>query len=203
MEPFVQVKGIGAPLLRNNIDTDQITPGHTGMKVQKSGFEAGLFFNWRYLPDGAENPEFILNQPSFRSARFLLTGPNFGCGSSREFAVWALRDFGIRAVIAPSFGAIFTSNCFMNGLVPIALPEPTVVQIAQEISSGHEELTVDLKEGVVISPLGSRYDFHIPALQRERLLEGLDPIDATRKREPAIAAFQASDRLKRPWVYAL
>ena len=203
MQPFVSVTGVAAAVMRNNIDTDQITPGHTGMKVQKTGFGDGLFFNWRYLPDGSENPEFILNRPPFRDARFLLAGPNFGCGSSREFAVWALRDFGIRAIIAPSFGAIFTSNCYMNGVAPIILDEAVVVAIAAEITLATATMTVDLERQVVRSPGGTEYRFHVPDLQRERLLEGLDAIDATRKREPQIAAYQAADRERRPWIYAV
>lgn len=201
MTPFVKLTGIAAPLLRNNVDTDQITPGRTVMKVATSGFGAGLFSNWRYREDGAENPDFVLNQRPFREARFLIAGSNFGCGSSRETAAWALRDFGIRAVIASSFGAIFTSNCFKNGVVPIVLDGQAVVSIADEIAGGHAELTVDLECGVVISPLGSRHPFHVPALQRELLLEGLDAIDAIGKRESLIADFQARDAVKRPWVY--
>jgi 3-isopropylmalate/(R)-2-methylmalate dehydratase small subunit len=189
--------------MRNNIDTDQITPGHTGMKVQKTGFGEGLFFNWRYLPDGGDNPDFVLNQGPFRDAKFLLAGANFGCGSSREFAVWALRDFGIRAVIAPSFGAIFTSNCYMNGVAPIILDEAAVSAIAGEIAPDHCTMTVDLVRQVILSPGGREHRFHIPDLQRERLVEGLDAIDATRKRDDQIAAFQAADRLRRPWVYAV
>ncbi|MDE2133822.1 MAG: 3-isopropylmalate dehydratase small subunit [Alphaproteobacteria bacterium] len=203
MKPFVKVTGIGAPLMLNNIDTDQITPGHQIMKVQKTGFGSGLFYNWRYLADGSENPDFVLNQTPFRDARFLLTGANFGCGSSREWSAWALRDFGIRAVIAPSFGAIFASNCYMNGMVPIMLDEAVVTTIAAEITPDHADMTADLENRVIISPNGNRHPIHIPAIQRERLLEGLDAIDATRKREPLIAAFQKRDAAKRPWVYAV
>lgn len=203
MQPFVTETGVCAALMRNNIDTDQITPGHTGMKVQKTGFGEGLFFNWRYLPDGGDNPDFVLNQGPFRDAKFLLAGANFGCGSSREFAVWALRDFGIRAVIAPSFGAIFTSNCYMNGVAPIILDEAAVSAIAGEIAPDHCTMTVDLVRQVILSPGGREHRFHIPDLQRERLVEGLDAIDATRKRNDQIAAFQAADRLRRPWVYAV
>jgi 3-isopropylmalate/(R)-2-methylmalate dehydratase small subunit len=203
MQPFVTETGVCAALMRNNIDTDQITPGHTGMKVQKTGFGEGLFFNWRYLPDGGDNPDFVLNQGPFRDAKFLLAGANFGCGSSREFAVWALRDFGIRAVIAPSFGAIFTSNCYMNGVAPIILDEAAVSAIAGEIAPDHCTMTVDLVRQVILSPGGREHRFHIPDLQRERLVEGLDAIDATRKRDDQIAAFQAADRLRRPWVYAV
>lgn len=202
MNPFVIESGVAAPLMRSNIDTDQITPGRAGMKVQKTGFAEGLFYNWRFAADGSENPDFILNQPPFRAARFLLSGENFGCGSSREFAVWALRDFGVRAVIAPSFGAIFTSNCFINGVLPIRLTENEISAIVAEISPQHAQITVDLEQSKVFSPNGGAFAFHVPALQREQLLEGLDAIDATRKREPVIAAFQARDAIKRPWVYA-
>src|SRR5882757_2247609 len=183
MQPFVSVTGIAAAVMRNNIDTDQITPGHTGMKVQKTGFGDGLFFNWRYLADGSENPDFILNQPPFDKAKFLLAGPNFGCGSSREFAVWALRDFGIRAVIAASFGAIFTSNCLMNGVAPIVLDEEAVNAIAAEITPDSADLTVNMQDQTIITPSGRRYEFRLPELQRERLLEGLDSIDLTLKRK--------------------
>ena len=203
MQPFASETGVCAALMRNNIDTDQITPGHTGMKVQKTGFGEGLFFNWRYLPDGGDNPDFVLNQGPFRDTKFLLAGTNFGCGSSREFAVWALRDFGIRAVIAPSFGAIFTSNCYMNGVAPIILDEAAVSAIAGEIAPDHCTMTVDLVRQVILSPDGHEHRFHIPDLQRERLVEGLDAIDATRKRDDQIAAFQAADKLRRPWVYAV
>jgi 3-isopropylmalate/(R)-2-methylmalate dehydratase small subunit len=201
MTAFVQVTGVAAPLMRANIDTDQITPGHTGMKVQKTGFAAGLFFNWRYLPDGSNNSAFVLNQAPYRDACFLVTGANFGCGSSREFAVWALRDFGIRAVIAPSFGAIFMSNCFMNGVLPIVLSEVSVNALAAEITPARAEITIDLQQCSVLSPSGRVYSFQIPALKRERMLEGLDAIDVTRKREPLISAFQKRDAAKRPWVY--
>ena len=201
LTPFVSVTGPAAAIMRNNIDTDQITPGHTGMKVQKSGFDEGLFFNWRYLEDGAPNPDFILNQPPFDKAKFLLAGPNFGCGSSREFAVWALRDFGIRAVIAASFGAIFASNCFMNGVAPVVLDEEAVAEIAAEITPTNADLTVDMAAQLIITPSGRRYGFRVPDLQRERLLEGLDSIDLTLKRQDRIASFREEDRLRRPWVY--
>jgi 3-isopropylmalate/(R)-2-methylmalate dehydratase small subunit len=201
MIPFVTVEGIAAPLLQGNIDTDQITPGHTGMKVQKSGFAAGLFFNWRYLADGSANPSFVLNQPAYRGACFVVAGANFGCGSSREFAVWALRDFGIRAVLAPSFGAIFTANCYTNGLLPVTLPEQDIAAIAVAITPENPHLSVSLQNTVVVLPDGRAYPFKVPALQRERLLEGLDPIDHTRKRESLIAAFQEKDAALHPWVY--
>ena len=201
MTPFVEVEGVAAPILQSNVDTDQITPGHTGMKVQKSGFGAGLFFNWRYLADGSPNPDFILNQAAYQGASFIVSGANFGCGSSREFAVWALRDFGIRAVLAPSFGAIFTANCYTNGLLPITLSEPDIAAIGASITPASPRLTVSLQDCQVSAPDGRVYQFKVPALQRERLLEGLDPIDHTRKRENLIAAFQEKDAALHPWVY--
>ena len=201
LEPFVRVVGVAAPLLRANIDTDQIAPGHTFMKKQVAGYGGGLFFNWRFLPDGSENPEFVLNCLPFREARFLLAGANFGCGSSREFAVWALRDFGILSLFDTSFCEIFTSNCYMNGVLPIVLDEAAVTTLAADVAPGREQIPVDLAEKVVIAPGGAQHGFHVPALQRERLVEGLDAIDATQKREPAIAAFQARDAARRPWVY--
>lgn len=203
MTPFERVTGIAAPLMRPNVDTDQITPGHTGMKVQKSGFAAGLFYNWRYAADGSEDPDFILNQLPFRHASFLIAGDNFGCGSSREFAVWALRDFGIRAIVAPSFGAIFTSNCFMNGVAPIALGAEAVAAIAAQITPDRAEMTIDMRDQLVLAPDGAAHRFSLPALQRERLLEGLDAIDATLKRSALITAHQARDAARRPWVYAI
>ena len=203
MKPFVREVGVAAPILRNNIDTDQITPGFTGMKVQKTGFGDGLFYNWRFLGEGVENPDFILNREPFRHAKFLLAGDNFGCGSSREFAVWALRDFGIRAVIAPSFGSIFSSNCYINGLIPLNLSEENIVEIAGEVEQIGAEITVDLATGEVMSPSGRRYSFSVPAIKRDQLLEGLDAIDATLKREWMIAAFQTADAVKRPWIYAV
>lgn len=201
MRPFVRITGIAAPLMRVNVDTDQITPGRTGMKVATSGFGPGLFFNWRYLTDGSDNPDFVLNQEPYRRSVFLVAGDNFGCGSSREFAVLALRDFGIRAVLAPSFGAIFTANCFTNGVLPIVLAEANCNLIASQLAPDSAEMTVDLQRNEVVSPAGSIFSFHVPALQRERLLEGLDPIDHTLRREELITQFQLRDASKRPWVY--
>ncbi len=203
MTPFVRVTGIGAPLMLNNIDTDQITPGHQIMKVQKTGFGPGLFWNWRFLKEGVENPAFVLNQGPYRRATFLITGENFGCGSSREWSAWALRDFGIRAVISPSFGAIFTSNCFMNGMAPIVLNESVVAALAAQLTPDAAEMTVDIERSVIVSPNGDEFAFRLPEMQRERLLEGLDAIDATHRREPMIAEFQERDAQRRPWIYSV
>ena len=204
MEKFTKITGIAAPLMRRNIDTDAIIPGKELLKVAKSGFGEGLFGQWRYT-DGKqiENPDFVLNKPPYRDAIILLAGANFACGSSRENAVWALKDFGIRCVIAPSFGFIFYSNCFKNGLLPVILPDEQVDELARQVeqSDGKGLVTVDLESCKVIAPDGQMFQFTVKKIQREALLEGLDAIDTTLRYEHDINAFQERDRLKRPWVY--
>lgn len=201
MDALTIVRGVAAPMLQVNVDTDQIAPGHAIMKMEKAGAGVGLFANWRYREDQSENPDFVLNQPPFRHASFLVAGANFGCGSSREFAAWALRDFGIRAVIAPSFGAIFASNCYINGILPLSLPERIVAEIGAEISETVNEMTIDLIATEVVSPAGHRHRFEVPELQREMLLEGLDAVGLTLRHADLIAEFQKSDRDRRPWIY--
>lgn len=203
MIPFTKVSGVGAVLMRDNIDTDQITPGHTLMKLQTSGFGADLFANWRYLSDGTANPGFVLNRPPFDSAVFLIAGHNFGCGSSREAAVWAVRDFGIRAIIAPSFGAIYLRNCYNNGVLPVVLPQSAIVALSAALGSGELEFSVDLEKQQVISPDETSFSFEVPETERARLLNGLDQIGATLLREHVISNYQERDRLRRPWVYAM
>lgn len=201
MRPFTKVTGIGAVLMLDNIDTDQITPGHTMMKVQASGYGDALFANWRYLADGSANPDFVLNQSPFDNATFLVTGHNFGCGSSREWAAWAIRDFGIRAVIAPSFSTIFMRNCYNNALLPLILPEAEVASLAKALTGGNPELSVDLESLQILAPDGSLFDFSVPEVDRERLLGGLDQIGVTLLKDDQISAYQRKDRLRRPWVY--
>ncbi|MET4575947.1 3-isopropylmalate dehydratase small subunit [Ottowia thiooxydans] len=204
MQPFLEITGVAAPLRLDNVDTDQITPGRVVTSaVGKSGFGNALFYNWRYSEDGSENAEFVLNREPYRRAKFLLAGANFGCGSSREIAVWAIRDFGIRAIIAPSFGSIFASNCYINGVLPITLDAAHVSSLAEAITAIKAQISVNLERQEIKSADGHVYAFHVPALQRERLLEGLDAIDATLKRNAAIAAFQTQDAVRRPWVYSL
>ena len=204
MEKFTIITGIAAPLMRRNIDTDAIIPGKELTKVAKSGYGEGLFGQWRYL-DGKrmENPDFILNKPVYRNTIILLAGANFGCGSSREAAVWALTDFGIRCVIAPSFGSIFYHNCFKNSLLPVILPNNQVEELARQVeqSDGNGLVTVNLESCKVISPNGQIIRFIVNKLQREMLLEGLDAIDATLRYEHKINVFQDGDKLKRPWIY--
>lgn len=192
--PVPIVSGIAAPMLRNNIDTDAIIPSREIKGVSKAGLRDGLFAGWRYLPGSRDpDPDFVLNDPAYAGAPILLAGENFGCGSSREHAVWALHDYGIRAVIAPSFAPIFFGNCIRNGIVPVALDAPTIATLGPEV-------TVDLIAQTVISGrIVARFD--IDAEARAMLAEGLDAIDLTLKHEDAIAAFHARDRHARPWIY--
>jgi 3-isopropylmalate/(R)-2-methylmalate dehydratase small subunit len=205
MDKFSTLTAIAAPLLRINVDTDAIIPSREMKRVSKDGLSEGLFAGWRYQAPGSreENPDFILNQEPYRRARILLSGINFGCGSSREHAVWALHEWGIRAIIAPSFGSIFQGNCVRNGIVPVALENPIVESLARQVEagSGRQELTVDLVEGVVIAPDGRRHAFSLPTADREMLLEGLDSIAVTLKRDAEILAFRERDQVRRPWIY--
>jgi 3-isopropylmalate/(R)-2-methylmalate dehydratase small subunit len=204
---FTVLKGVAAPLLRANIDTDAIIPGDQLLRVDKSGFGDGLFANWRYdnpaAKDRRAKPEFPLNREPYRKAVILLAGVNFACGSSREPAVWALRDFGIRCVIAPSFGHIFYANCFNSALLPCTLPIEAVEEIARQVeaSDGAGLVTVDLRSRQVAAPDGRSFDFQIAENYRQMLLEGLDHIDATLRFERDINAYQRRDRERRPWVY--
>jgi 3-isopropylmalate/(R)-2-methylmalate dehydratase small subunit len=204
MEKFTSLTAIAAPLLRINVDTDAIIPSREMKTVSKTGLADGLFAGWRYRTPGTreENPDFILNREPYRRARILLSGTNFGCGSSREHAVWALHEWGIRAVIAPSFGAIFQGNCVRNGIVPVVLTNDVVERLATwvEADAARNLLTVDLV-GCSVRGAGTAHSFDIAAADREMLLEGLDAIAVTMKRDDEILAFQARDRLRRPWIY--
>lgn len=195
--------GIAAPLLRINVDTDAIIPSREMRRVSKSGLSDGLFANWRYLDPGTRepNPDFILNQAPFDRASILLGGSNFGCGSSREHAVWALREWGIRAVIAPGFGSIFASNCLNNGLLPVKLEESAVEAIAAAVSEDPlaNEVSVDLEHRRIV--LGEcAWEFDIGERERQMLLRGLSPIAMTLESEDLIGEFEADDARRRPWA---
>jgi 3-isopropylmalate dehydratase small subunit len=153
----------------------------------------------RFNPDGSENPDFVLNRPEYKGAEILIAGPNFGCGSSREHAPWALADFGVRCVIASSFADIFYNNCFNNGILPLALDEASVERLQQEARGGNHRFIVDLKQQQVMSPSGAKYRFEIEPGRKVKLLEGLDDIGLTLKRESAIAAFEQKRRMSAPW----
>jgi 3-isopropylmalate/(R)-2-methylmalate dehydratase small subunit len=202
MEQLVTVTGVAAPILRINIDTDQIIPARFLVRVTEEGLGESLFYNWAHLPDGSQNPDFILNQEPWTHASILLADRNFGCGSSREAAPRALRQRGFRAIVAPSFGGIFLNNCFRNGLLPVELDIDKVTAIAEELKADPTAaVTVDLEHQQVRSPSGRTYRFSAPALLRRMLLEGLDEIDLTLTHRPEIDAFRRRDSVKRPWAY--
>jgi len=204
MESFRSVTGVAAAMMVINIDTDQIIPARYMGGPDATGYGKMLFANQRFLGDDrTPDPEFILNQAPYNEARILLADRNFGCGSSRERAPKALREFGFRALIAPSFGGIFFNNCFRNGLLPVELPIESVRQIADEVaeSKGLASVTVNLETGEVCSPSGRRYAFQTPPALRTMLLNGLDEIDMTLSARAEIDAFRSRDRARRPWAY--
>ncbi|MGE0420791.1 MAG: 3-isopropylmalate dehydratase small subunit [Reyranellaceae bacterium] len=203
MDKFTRLEGVAAPFLRQNVDTDMIIPmarlvGTTREDIESYGFE--LF---RLNKDGSEKPDFVLNQPAWKRAPILLAGDNFGCGSSREAAVWALWGMGVRAVIAPSFGDIFYNNCFQNGLLPVELPIEEIEKLAEEMqaSPGNARVTIDLERQVVVSPRGRELPFKVEANRRNALLQGLDDIGVTMTHQAQIEAWQARDHAARPWVW--
>ena len=201
MEKFKTITGIAAPLLRAGIDTGTIIQS---VWLRSRSFDLGqkLFSDWRYDAEGKENPDFVLNQPRFRNAKVLVAGPDFGCGSSREGAVWALQKFGIHCVIAPSFGEIFRDNAYQNALLPVELPREQVEEIgAWAARSNDSTLTVDLVACTIRRSDGVEYRFTLPAERRVSLLGGLDETDTILRSETAIDAFQAADRAARPWIY--
>lgn len=195
-EPFTTLTSVAAPMLRDNIDTDAIIPSREMKSTGKTGLAGGLFAGWRYLDAAARtpNPDFVLNQPEYRNASLLLGGTNFGCGSSREHAVWALAEYGIRCIIAPSFAPIFQSNCIRNGILPVVLEPQHIAPMPGQT------VDVDLAAQTV-SASGAVWTFDIEGEAKAMLLEGLDAIDLTLKHREAIAAFHTADRAKRPWVY--
>ncbi len=195
-QPFTTLASIAAPLPMDNVDTDLIIPSREMKTTGKTGLAAGLFAPIRYLDADARtpDPEFVLNRPAYAQARILLAGANFGCGSSREHAVWALAEWGIRAIIAPSFAPIFGGNCVRNGVLTVTLPSEQIAPLAGQV------LTIDLPAQTITHP-GGMVSFAIDAEAKAMLVEGLDAIALTLKRADAIEAFLASDRAQRPWVY--
>ena len=192
MQPFRKHTGLVAPLDRANVDTDQIIPKQFLKSIERTGFGEFLFFDWRYRQDGGPEPSFVLNQPRYQGASILVAGKNFGCGSSREHAPWALGEFGFRAIIAPSFADIFANNCFKNGMLPIVLPEDEVARINGRASFAKDyTLTVDLVNQTISDDAGLSIDFSISEFQRYCLLEGLDDIGLTLRHEADIAAYEA------------
>jgi 3-isopropylmalate/(R)-2-methylmalate dehydratase small subunit len=210
MQKFTLLKGIVAPMDRANVDTDAIIPKQFLKSIRKTGFGPNLFDAWRYLDPGEPgqdpnsrkpNPEFVLNQPRYQGASVLLARKNFGCGSSREHAPWAIDQYGFRCVIAPSFADIFFNNCFKNGLLPIVLPESAVAQLFDEVAAfpGYQ-LTVDLERQVVVRPQGEEIAFEVQAFRKYCLLNGLDDIGLTLRHAEKIKAFEAERLATKPWL---
>ena len=203
MEPFTRHRGVAAPMLQPNIDTDAIIPSREMRRVSRKGLSSGLFANWRYTDVAARqpDPQFVLNRACYANATILLCGRNFGCGSSREFAVWALAEFGIRVIVAPSFGAIFKKNCIANGLLPAVVPDAPVRALARwvEVDPPSRLPTVDLVKASVATGLGDT-PFAIADADRSRLLSGLDPISHTQTHADAISAFEKARFETHPWA---
>jgi 3-isopropylmalate/(R)-2-methylmalate dehydratase small subunit len=203
MQSFTTLTGIAAPLPKANVDTDQIIPARFLKAITRSGFGKNLFANFRYREDGSENPDFVLNQEPYRKAEILIAFENFGCGSSREHAPWALLDFGIRCVIAPDFADIFHNNCFKNGVLPVRLPREVCEKLMEDARLGaNARVTVDLERQVVVRPNGEEIPFSVDPLRRHLLLNGLDDIGQTLQHASAIDAFEAKQRAAQPWLYA-
>jgi 3-isopropylmalate/(R)-2-methylmalate dehydratase small subunit len=202
MQKFTQLSGTAAPMMKANIDTDVIIPAKRLVGHEREELAAFAFEAHRYRPDGSDNPDFVLNKPRYSGANILITGENFGCGSSRESAVWAMAGFGFRCVIAPGFGDIFYNNAFQNGMLLIRLPKEQVERLAVELESGAvPSMTVDLQKQVLTAPSGAETHFEIDAERRQALLEGRDEIGMTLARDSDIRAFQERDRTSRPWIY--
>ncbi|MGK7753005.1 MULTISPECIES: 3-isopropylmalate dehydratase small subunit [unclassified Roseovarius] len=201
MEKFVKLTGVAAPMPLVNIDTDMIIPKQFLKTIKRSGLGANLFDEMRYDDDGNEIPDFVLNQPAYREAKILVAGDNFGCGSSREHAPWALLDFGIRCVISTSFADIFYNNCFKNGILPIALPQEKVDELMDDAERGaNAVLTVDLENQEITGPDGGTIGFDVDPWRKHCLLNGLDDIGLTMEKAASIDAFEAKAATERPWV---
>jgi 3-isopropylmalate/(R)-2-methylmalate dehydratase small subunit len=205
MEKFDTLTAVAAPIVRANVDTDIIIPSREMKTVAKTGLKDGLFAGWRYTTIGGRdpNPDFVLNQPAYAGTQIILGGENFGCGSSREHAVWALHEYGIRAVIAPTFAPIFRGNCVRNGIVPVQLPAHAIAALVEYVQAdpANHRVTVDLAAQAVRTAVGASFHFDMDAESKEMLLEGLDGIDLTLKHRGAIEAFRGRDRAARPWIY--
>ncbi|TNC93998.1 MAG: 3-isopropylmalate/(R)-2-methylmalate dehydratase small subunit [Stygiobacter sp.] len=201
MEKFTVLTGVAAPMPMINIDTDMIIPKQFLKTIKRTGLGKNLFDEMRYTADGAEVPAFVLNQPAYRAAKVLIAGNNFGCGSSREHAPWAIADFGIRCVIAPSFADIFFNNCFKNGILPIRLPQDVVDQLSKQAENGaNATFTIDLAAQEITAPDGSKVTFDVDPFRKHCLLNGLDDIGLTLMKDDKIAAFETARKTSSPWL---
>jgi len=201
MEPFKKLDGIAAPLNMINVDTDMIIPKQFLKTIRRTGLGKALFDEMRYRADGSENPDFVLNKPAYRKAQILVAGENFGCGSSREHAPWALLDFGIRCVIAPSFADIFYNNCFKNGILPIKLPQEIVDKLMDDAMRGsNARISVDLETLEIRGPDGGMVKFEVDEFRRQCLLNGWDDIGLTLRDEEKISAYEKRHKQDAPWI---
>ena len=201
MEKFTTLRGVAAPLPMVNVDTDMIIPKQFLKTIKRTGLGSALFFEQRMKPDGSENPDFVLNKPAYRRAQILVTGANFGCGSSREHAPWALLDFGIRCVIAPSFADIFYNNCFKNGILPVVLPQADVDKLMDDAERGSNAvISVDLEKQEISGPDGGCLKFEIDPFRKQCLLNGWDDIELTLRNENKISEFESRRKQTEPWM---
>ncbi len=201
MEPFKKLEGVAAPLNMINVDTDMIIPKQYLKTIQRTGLGKALFDEMRHNQDGSEKPDFVLNKPAYRGAKILVTGDNFGCGSSREHAPWALLDFGIRCVIAPSFADIFYGNCFKNGILPIKLPQAQVDKLMDDASRGANAIvSIDLEAQEIRGPDGGMIKFEVDEFRRQCLLNGWDDIGLTLRNEDKVTSFEQQQKTQTPWI---
>jgi 3-isopropylmalate/(R)-2-methylmalate dehydratase small subunit len=202
MQAFTTLTGTVAPLNRGDVDTDQIIPKQYLKTIHRTGLKEGLFADWRSRPDGSPDPEFFTNQPRYQNASILLTGENFGCGSSREHAPWALLDYGIRSILAPSFADIFYNNCFQNGILPVVLtPQEIQTLFDRTDSQDIYQVTVDLPQQFVLLPEGERYAFTVDPFRKDCMIKGLDGIGLTLQHEAAISDYEARRVKAAPWLF--
>ncbi|MGI9383195.1 MAG: 3-isopropylmalate dehydratase small subunit [Methyloligellaceae bacterium] len=201
MDKFKTLTGVAAPMPMINIDTDMIIPKQFLKTIERTGLGKHVFFEMRFQDDGSENPDFVLNKPAYRQSKILIAGENFGCGSSREHAPWALLDFGIKCVIAPSFADIFYNNCFKNGVLPIRLPQEEIDKLLDDAERGaNATITIDLEAQEISGPDGGTIRFEIDPFRKHCLLEGLDDIGLTLQKSDAISAFEEKAETARPWA---
>ena len=201
MDKFDKLTGVAAPLPMINVDTDMIIPKQFLKTIHRTGLGKALFDEMRHNQDGTDNPDFVLNKPAYTKAKILVTGENFGCGSSREHAAWALLDAGIRCVVAPSFADIFYSNCFKNGILPIALPQEEIDRLMDDAARGaNAVISIDLEAQEILRPDGGRIAFEIEPFRKQCLLEGWDDIGLTLRDEPAITSFEERRTTQAPWL---
>jgi len=201
MDKFTTLEGVAAPLKMINVDTDMIIPKQYLKTIKRTGLGTGLFSELRYKDDGSENPDFVLNKPAYRHAKILVVDDNFGCGSSREHAPWALLDFGIRCVISTSFGDIFYNNCFKNGILPVRVTPDQLEKLFDDAERGaNATLTIDLPKQEIRGPDGGVIKFEVDAFRKHCLLNGLDDIGLTLQKKPAIDSYEAKTKAARPWL---